>query len=101
MDEPEAALSPKRQLQFLALLHDYVQRGGQFVIATHSPFIMAYPDASIYSLDGESSRPIAYTETEHYLISRGFLSNPRRSLKELFAEEGKAESDSEAEGGGK
>ena len=53
MDEPEAALSPKRQLEFLGLLHDYVKRGGQFVIATHSPIIMAYPQSRIYSLDEE------------------------------------------------
>jgi predicted ATPase len=87
MDEPEAALSPKRQLQFLALLHDYVKRGGQFVIATHSPIIMAYPDALIYSLDGDSVRAIAYTDTEHFLVTRGFLSNPKRSLSVLLGEE--------------
>ena len=46
-DQPEAALSPKRQLKFLSLLHDYCKRGSQFVIATHSPIIMAYPDAWI------------------------------------------------------
>jgi len=90
MDEPEAALSPRRQLEFLALLHDYVKRGGQFVIATHSPIIMAYPDACIYVLDGEGVREVAYTETEHYLITRGFLSNPQRSLSALFAEEADA-----------
>ncbi len=84
LDEPEAALSPKRQLQFLVLLHDYVRSGGQFVIATHSPIILAYPDALIYSLDGEGIREIAYQETEHYAITRGFLSNPKRSLAELL-----------------
>ena len=84
LDEPEAALSPKRQLQFLVLLHNYVQSGGQFVIATHSPIILAYPDALIYSLDGEGIREIAYQETEHYAITRGFLSNPQRSLAELL-----------------
>ena len=76
MDEPEAALSPKRQLEFLALLHDYVRRGGQFVIATHSPIIMAYPDARIYLLDGSGVREVAYTDTEHYLVTRGFLAQP-------------------------
>lgn len=87
MDEPEAALSPNRQLQFLALLHDYVKRGGQFVIATHSPIIMAYPDARIYLLDGGDVREVAYTDTEHYLVTRGFLSNPRRSISVLLGEE--------------
>jgi predicted ATPase len=87
MDEPEAALSPKRQLQFLALLHDYVRRGCQFVIATHSPIIMAYPDACIYLLEGDCVREVAYQETEHYQITRGFLSNPKRSLSVLLEEE--------------
>lgn len=87
MDEPEAALSPKRQLQFLALLHDYVKRGSQFVIATHSPIIMAYPDALIHLLDGDGIREVAYADTDHYQITRGFLSNPKRSLSALFDEE--------------
>ncbi len=87
MDEPEAALSPRRQLQFLALLHDYVKRGSQFVIATHSPIIMAYPDALIHLLDGDGIREVAYADTDHYQITRGFLSNPKRSLSALFGEE--------------
>lgn len=91
MDEPEAALLPKRQLQFLGILHDYVRRGGQFVIATHSPIIMAYPEARIYVLDGEGVREVAYTETEHYLVTRGFLGSPQRSLSVLLAEDAVAE----------
>lgn len=87
LDEPEAALSPKRQLQFLVLLHDYVKRGGQFVIATHSPIIMAYPDARIYLLDGTGIHEVAYTDTEHFLVTRGFLSNPQRTLMTLLGED--------------
>lgn len=87
MDEPEAALSPARQLQFLVVLHDYVRRGGQFVIATHSPIIMSYPDARIYVLESEGIREMPYMETEHYLITRRFLGNPQRSLSELLADE--------------
>ncbi|OWK38137.1 AAA family ATPase [Fimbriiglobus ruber] len=90
MDEPEAALSPKRQLQFLVLLHDYVRRGGQFVIATHSPIIMAYPEARIYLLDAGGIREVAYTDTEHYVITRGFLGNPGRMLAELLDDDEKA-----------
>jgi predicted ATPase len=88
MDEPEAALSPSRQLQCLAFLHDYCNRGCQFVIATHSPVIMAYPDATIYAFGDGGIRQVAYTETEHYLVTRGFLSNPKRMLKELLTGEG-------------
>jgi predicted ATPase len=100
MDEPEAALSPNRQLQFLGLLHDYVKRGGQFVIATHSPIIMAYPDACIYSLDGEGIREKAYTDTEHYRITRGFLNSPQRSLAVLFGDEAEGETGAAPDHGG-
>jgi predicted ATPase len=85
MDEPEAALSPRRQLEFLALLHDYCTQGSQFLIATHSPIIMAYPDAWIYVLSQEGIRRVPDAETDHYLITRGFLSNPQRSLDVLMA----------------
>lgn len=89
MDEPEAALSPRRQIQFLALLHDYVRRGCQFVIATHSPIILAYPDAFIYVLDEAGVRRAAYADTDHFLVTRGFLANPQRSLAVLLAPDGK------------
>ncbi len=84
MDEPEAALSPSRQLQFLALLHEYLALGGQFVIATHSPIILAYPDATIYQLDADGIREVAYTSTEHYLVTRAFLNNPQLALRTLL-----------------
>ena len=83
LDEPEAALSPQRQLQFLALLHDYVQAGSQFIIATHSPIIMAYPQAKIYHFEATGLREIAYTDTEHYRITRAFLNHPQTMLDEL------------------
>ena len=86
MDEPEAALSPKRQLEFLAILHEYCRQGAQFVIATHSPIIMAYPDARIYVLGAEAIRQVPYMETEHYLIWRGFLANPGRTLTDLLSD---------------
>ncbi|MDB5312927.1 MAG: family ATPase [Gemmataceae bacterium] len=87
MDEPEAALSPKRQIEFLAILHDFCKRGSQFVIATHSPIIMAYPDARIYIFGADGIRETPYAETEHYLVTRGFLSNPQRTLSALLADE--------------
>lgn len=88
MDEPEAALSPKRQLEFLTILHAYCKQGAQFVIATHSPIIMAYPDACIYVMGGEGVREVPYHETEHYLVTRGFLANPQRTLNELLSADG-------------
>lgn len=87
LDEPEAALSPKRQIQFLGLLHDYVRHGCQFVIATHSPILMAYPDARIDVLSQSGIRTVAYEDTEHYLITRGFLANPQRTLSLLMTDD--------------
>lgn len=93
MDEPEAALSPKRQLEFLVVLHDYIRRGCQFVIATHSPILMSYPEACIYRLGGDGIHEVAYTDTDHFLITRGFLSNPQRAVAELLAESPDVDSD--------
>jgi predicted ATPase len=87
MDEPEAALSPRRQLAFLALLHDFCKRGGQFVIATHSPIILAYTDARIYAFGADGIRETPYAETDHFLLTRGFLASPQRTLSVLLAEE--------------
>jgi predicted ATPase len=89
LDEPEAALSPKRQIQFLGLLHYYVRHGCQFVIATHSPILMSYPDARIDVLSQSGIRTVAYEDTEHFLVTRGFLANPQRTLS-LLMEEGDA-----------
>ena len=87
MDEPEAALSPRRQLEFLALLHQFCEAGAQFVIATHSPILMAYPHATHYEFGPEGIREVAYTDTDHYRITRSFLANPQRTLEVLFADE--------------
>jgi predicted ATPase len=85
LDEPEAALSPQRQLTFLKILHDLAQPGGaQFLIATHSPILLAYPGAVLLSLDGDGIREIAYRDTSHYLVSRDFLASPERFFKHLF-----------------
>lgn len=85
LDEPEAALSPQRQLAVLARIHDLIEDASQFVIATHSPILMAYPDAWIYECSREGLRRIAYEETEHYRVTRSFLANPKRMLDVLFA----------------
>lgn len=84
LDEPEAALSPQRQLAVLSRLHDLVMQGSQFIIATHSPILMAYPDASIFQCNMEGISPVAYEDTEHFLVMRDFLANPQRMLKELL-----------------
>ncbi len=86
LDEPEAALSPQRQLEFLVLLHSLVQQDSQLVIATHSPIIMSYPHAKIYSFSDKGIMPIAYEDTEHYRITRSFLDSPARMLQHLVGE---------------
>jgi predicted ATPase len=84
-DEPEAALSPQRQLALLAILHEMCKNpSSQFIIATHSPILLAYPKATIYSCDSGALTSIAYTDTEHYRITKQFLDNPDLYLHHLF-----------------
>jgi predicted ATPase len=84
LDEPEAALSPARQLTLLARMHQLVQQGSQFIIATHSPILMAYPDAVILGLGENGLSPVRYEDTEHYLLTRQFLNNPQGIMRQLF-----------------
>ncbi len=82
LDEPEAALSPQRQLSFLKIIHDLATPGhAQFLIATHSPILLGYPGAVLFDLDGETIREISYRETKHFLITRDFLNSPERFFK--------------------
>lgn len=87
-DEPEAALSPQRQLSLLRIIHEMSKNNAaQFIIATHSPLLLAYQDATIYSCDGDELQKIAYTETVHYQVTKEFLNNPELFLKNLFSDE--------------
>ena len=89
MDEPEAALSPQRQLALLAEFDRLVQQGrSQLIIATHSPILLAYPDARIYSLDERGIAEVEYEKTEHYSLTRDFLLNRDRYLRRLKADGG-------------
>lgn len=85
LDEPEAALSPQRQLAVLARMHDLILEHSQFIVATHSPILMAYPDAFIYQCGKDGVSRVAYEDTEHFQVTRNFLSNPERMLKILMA----------------
>lgn len=78
-------MSPQRQLSFLKIIHDLAAPGhAQFIIATHSPILLAYPEATIYHFDETGIEPIAYTDTEHYRLTRDFLSAPERYFRRLF-----------------
>jgi predicted ATPase len=83
-DEPEAALSPQRQLSFLSRMHELVGEGSQFLIATHSPILMAYPNATIYLLADGPPRTVAYRDTEHYTVTRNFLTRTEQMLDILL-----------------
>jgi len=86
LDEPEAALSPARQLSFLTIIWDLARSGhAQFIIATHSPIILSYPGATILTLDAERISNIEYKETSHYKLTRQFLECPERYFRHLFA----------------
>lgn len=86
LDEPEAALSPARQLAFLSILHD-MRHEAQFIIATHSPILLGYPDAQIFNFDESPVSEIRYEETSHYQITRRFLENRHFYLRELMEDE--------------
>lgn len=83
LDEPEAALSPTRQMTIIARMHELVLQGSQFIIATHSPIIMAYPNAIIYEIK-DGFHKVKYEETEHYQITRDFFNNTQEMLDILM-----------------
>lgn len=84
LDEPEAALSPQRQLAVLSRMHDLVLDDSQFIIATHSPILMAYPDACIYQFGKDGVSKVNYEDTEHFRVTHDFLMNPERMLRILL-----------------
>jgi predicted ATPase len=91
LDEPEAALSPSRQLAALSAIHHLVEDGSQFVIATHSPILLAYPRSKIVLFDGSGLTETAYEDTEHYAVTRDFLNNYPRRTEQLLAPDDEAE----------
>lgn len=85
LDEPEAALSPTRQLAMVARMHQLVQSRSQFIIATHSPIIMAYPNAWLYQITSEGLGRVEYEQTEHFIVAKRFLNNPKGELNRLLS----------------
>jgi predicted ATPase len=91
LDEPEAALSPQSQLALIAMVHDAVADGGQFVIATHSPILMAIPDARIFTFDDGRIRRTEFSELESVTLVRDFLQAPQLFLRHLWSPGGSGE----------
>lgn len=87
MDEPEAALSPSRQMALLGLLREWdLSETVQVIVATHAPIILCYPGATLYQFDDDGITETTVDQTEHYRVTKAFLSNPQRYLAEIFDE---------------
>jgi predicted ATPase len=85
-DEPEAALSPTRQMAMLTRIHELVLDASQLIIATHSPILMAYPGAQILQIADGALERVEYEETEHYQVTRRFFARREQMLKILLGE---------------
>jgi len=75
LDEPEAALSPKRQLEFIKRMHELVRENSQFIIATHSPILLAYPNSTIIQITKSTMEEVSYEDTNHFITYKHFLAN--------------------------
>ncbi|MBQ6562361.1 MAG: AAA family ATPase [Clostridia bacterium] len=85
MDEPEAALSPQRQLSLMMYIHEMANKGSQFIIATHSPILLGTPDAQILAFDHHGIHPSEWEDTESYRITKLFLEDRSRLLEKMFS----------------
>jgi len=84
LDEPEAALSPTKLFTLIVEIDMLVKKNSQFIIATHSPILLAFPNAQIYEFSEKGIETVSYKETEHYQLTRRFLENPEKMLKYLL-----------------
>lgn len=87
LDEPEAALSPQRQLAFMVRMHDLIEAHCQFIIATHSPILLGFPGATIYRLDETGIDQVTWEESDPYQVTKRFLNDRDRMLGYLFADD--------------
>jgi predicted ATPase len=86
LDEPEAALSPARLLAALVRIHQLVEQKSQFIIATHSPILLAYPKSKIILFDETGLHETTYEQTEHFSITKDFLNNYKKRIEQLFSD---------------
>ena len=86
LDEPESALSPQSLMSLLVVIDELVKNKSQFIIATHSPILMAYPNADILEFSEKGIEKVSYRETEHYKITKQFVDNPEQMLRHLLRE---------------
>lgn len=86
LDEPEAALSPAGQLRLICHISDLVKRGSQFILSTHSPFLIAIPDAEVYEISGDGIHPVPFRETGHFRIASRFMKDPEGMIRRMLEE---------------
>ena len=84
LDEPEAALSPRRQMAMLTLMHTLIKKGSQFIISTHSPILLAYPNAKIYEIGKKGLEEVRYEETDTFKVSKDFLNHYEERIEMLL-----------------
>jgi predicted ATPase len=87
LDEPESALSLRGQLALLGTMHDRIGDSCQFVISTHSPILLAFPEARILQMSEDGPTEVSYEGTDQYLLTKAFLDNPQAFLRHLFSED--------------
>ena len=88
LDEPEAALSPSRQMTLMVLMNELVRENSQFIIATHSPILMAFPGAQVIELTEDDIRTVPYNQTGHFQLTKRFLDNPEKMLEMMDVQNG-------------
>lgn len=81
LDEPEAALSPQRQLSLLRIINRLAKDGSQFIIATHSPILLAFPECTIFSFDSNSIKTVDYEQSDPFITTKDFLNNYKRWIE--------------------
>ena len=86
LDEPEAALSPSRQMTLMVLMNELVKNNSQFIIATHSPILMAFPGAQVIELTSDGIQTVPFRQTEHFQLTKRFLDNPEKMMEVLLGE---------------
>ena len=84
LDEPEAALSPSGIMKLMVLMNDLVKNNSQFIISTHSPMLISFPDADVYEITNQGINLVPYNQTEHFSMTKMFIENPERMLKHLL-----------------
>lgn len=90
LDEPEAALSPMRLMRLMVCMQELVKKDSQFIISTHSPILMTFPDAEVLEITENGIHTVNYKDTEHYIVTKRFMDAPERIIENLLGEDGRS-----------